>query len=163
MFEVVYYSMGGNTRKVAEVLAEELGTTAKNIKSVDTLPEDAFIFLGSGCYGAVLPKDISDFIERNHLKGKKIALFTTSAFAMKKEIEVMEKQIIDKGVQLTGHFDCFGQFVALRRGHPNQEDLEKAREFARSMIEQEYPQISGIEHFEGAAVTASQEARLVSL
>jgi flavodoxin len=161
MFEVVYYSMGGNTRKVAEVIADELWTTAKNIKSVDTLPEDAFIFLGSGCYGAVLPKDVADFIERNHLKGKKIALFTTSAFAMKKEITVMEKQILDKGVQLAGHFDCFGQFVALRRGHPDQEDLEKAREFARSMVVQEYPQLAGMEPL-AAAVSASQEASLVS-
>lgn len=162
MFEVVYYSMGGNTRKVAEVIADELWTTAKNIKSVDNLSEDAFIFLGTGCYGAVLPKDISEFIERNQLSGKRIALFTTSAFGLGKEIALMEKQILDKGVKIAGHFNCYGQFLAVKRGHPDQEDLEKARVFARSMVVQEYPQLAGMEPLAAAAVSAGQVARLVS-
>jgi flavodoxin len=29
MFEVVYYSKSGNTRKVAEAIADEIGVTAK--------------------------------------------------------------------------------------------------------------------------------------
>jgi flavodoxin len=162
MFEVVYHSMGGNTRKVAEVIADELWTTAKNIKSVDTLPKDAFIFLGTGCYGAVLPKDISEFIERNQLSGKRIALFTTSAFGLGKEIALMEKQILDKGVKIAGHFNCYGQFLAVKRGHPDQEDLEKARVFARSMVVQEYPQLAGMEPLAAAVSIADKVAKLVS-
>jgi flavodoxin len=145
VFEVVYYSMSGNTGKVAKAIADELGVTAKNIKLVDTLPGDAFIFLGTGCYGAVLPGEIAGFIERNQLKGKKIALFTTSAFGLGKELVVMEKQIRDKGVNIVGHFNCFGQFITMRRGHPDREDLEKARTFARSMMVQEYPQMAEIQ------------------
>jgi flavodoxin len=145
MFEVVYHSMGGNTRKVAEAIADELGVTAKEVKSVNSLPVDAFIFLGTGCYGAVLPGDIADLIERNQLKGRKIALFTTSAFGLGKELVVMEKQIRDKGVNIAGHFNCYGQFLAMKRGHPDREDLEKARQFARSMVVQEYPQLIGIQ------------------
>jgi flavodoxin len=141
MFEVVYHSMGGNTRKVAEAIADELSVTAKGVKSVDSLPGDAFIFLGTGCYGAVLPGDIADFIKRTHLKGRKIALFTTSAFGWAKEVSVMEKQIRDKGVNIAGSFNCYGQFLAMKRGHPDREDLERARQFARSMVVQEYPQI----------------------
>jgi flavodoxin len=155
MFEVVYYSMGGNTRKVAEAIADELRVTAKNIKSVDTLPEDAFVFLGTGCYGAVLPGEIAAFIERNQLKGKKIALFTTSAFGWGKELMVMEKQIRDKGVNITGHFNCYGQFLAMKRGHPDQGDLAKARAFARMIIVQEYPQTVDTEHLAAAANQAS--------
>jgi flavodoxin len=145
MFEVVYYSMSGNTGKVARAIADELGVTAKNIKSVDTLPEDAFIFLGTGCYGAVLPGEISAFIERNQLKGGKIALFTTSAFGLGKELVVMEKQIRDKGVSFAGHFNCYGQFLAMKRNHPDQADLENARAFARLMVVQEYPQLIGMQ------------------
>lgn len=142
MFEVVYYSMSGNTGKVAEAIADELGVTAKKIKSMDTLSEDSFIFLGTGCYSAVLPRVIADFIDKNQLKGKKIALFTTSAFGWGKEIAVMENQIRDKGVNIAGHFNCYGQFLAMKRGHPDQEDLEKARAFARLIVVQEYPQIA---------------------
>jgi flavodoxin len=156
MVEVVYYSMGGNTRKVAEAIADELCVTAKEVKSVDNLIEDAFIFLGTGCYGAVLPGGIADFIERNQLKGRKIALFTTSAFGWGKEVSIMEKQIQDKGVNIVGSFNCFGQFLALRRGHPGQEDLERARVFARSIIVQEYPQMAGMEPLSAKAATAAR-------
>jgi flavodoxin len=151
MFEVVYHSMGGNTRKVAEAIADELGIKAKDIKSVDKLPGDAFTFLGTGCYGAVLPRDIADLIERSQLKGGKIALFTTSAFGWGKEVLVMEKQIRDKGVNIVGRFNCFGQFLAMKKGHPNAEDLEKARQFARSMVAQEYPQMIEIQAVAAAA------------
>jgi len=155
MFEVVYHSMGGNTRKVAEAIAGELSVTAKEVKSVDSLPVDAFIFLGTGCYGAVLPGDIAEFIERNQLKGRKIALFTTSAFGWGKEVSVMEKQIRDKGVNIAGRFNCYGQFLAMKRGHPDREDLEKARQFARSMALNEYPQMAEIQSLPIAVGTAS--------
>jgi flavodoxin len=155
MFEVVYYSMGGNTRKVAEAIADELGVTAKEVKSVNSLPEDAFIFLGTGCYGAVLPGDIAGFIERNQLKGRKIALFTTSAFGWGKEVSVMEKQIRDKGVNIAGRFNCYGQFLAMKRGHPDREDLEKARQFVRSMAFKEYPQIIEIQPLSAATGVAN--------
>jgi flavodoxin len=161
MFEVVYYSRGGNTKKVAEAIADELWTTAKNITQVDTLPEDAFIFLGSGCYGSVLVKEISDFIERNRLQGRKIALFTTSAFGWGKELMALEKHILDKGVNIVGRFNCYGQLLAMKSGHPDEEDLEKARTFARSMILEEYPQLAGMELLAPAAIAASQVARLV--
>jgi flavodoxin len=155
MFEVVYYSKGGNTRKVAEVMADEMGIRAKDIKSVDKLPGNAFIFLGTGCYGAVLVKEIADFIERNQLKGRKIALFTTSAFGWGKEVSVMEKQLLDKGVNIVGRFNCFGQFLTMKKGHPDAEELEKAREFARSMVLQEYPQMAEIQARPIAAGAAS--------
>jgi flavodoxin len=162
MFKVVYYSRGGNTRKVAEAIADELWTMAKNIQNVHTLAEDAFIFLGSGCYGAVIVKEIDDFIDRNHLQGRKIAFFTTSAFGWEKELSIMEKHILDKGVIIVGRFNCFGQFLAVEKGHPDAVELEKAREFARLMVLEEYPQIAEMQPLAAAAVAASQEARLIS-
>jgi flavodoxin len=162
MFEVVYYSRGGNTQKVADTIADELWTTAKNIKEIDILPEDAFIFLGSGCYGGVLVKEISDFIDRNRLQGRKIALFTTSAFGWGKELAMVEKHILDKGVNIIGCFNCYGQFLAAQRGHPDDADLEKARQFARFIVLQEYPQLAEMELLAPAAVAANQVARLAS-
>ena len=131
MFEVVYFSATGNTRKVAEAIADELGVVAKNIKTVDTVAQDAFIFLGSGYYGAVLVKQISDFIDRNRLQGRKIALFGTSGFGWEKELSIMEKQISNKGVEVVGRFNCFGRFAAVKIGHPTPDELDQARSFAR--------------------------------
>jgi flavodoxin len=160
MFEVVYYSRDENTRKVADTIADELWTIAKDITQVDTLPEDAFIFFGTECYGAGLVKEISDFIDRNGFQGRKIALFTASAFRSSKEVAIMEKRLLDKGVNIVGRFDCYGEFLGESRGHPDDENLEKARSFARSMILEEYPQLAGLELLAPAAVAADQVARL---
>ena len=135
MFEVVYFSATGNTRKVAEAIADELGVEAKNIKTVDTVAQDAFIFLGSGYYGAVLVKPIADFIERNRLQGRKIALFGTSGFGWEKELSIMEKQISNKGVGVVGRFNCFGRFSAVKIGHPTSEELDQAKTFARRIAD----------------------------
>jgi flavodoxin I len=50
MFEVVYYSKGGNTKKVAEAIAAELGVTIGDVTANKEPAEDCFLFLGSGCY-----------------------------------------------------------------------------------------------------------------
>ena len=48
MYEVIYYSMTGNTRKVADAIATELGVAAENVKTKPRLAEDSFVFLGAG-------------------------------------------------------------------------------------------------------------------
>ncbi len=154
MFEIIYYSRGGNTKKVAEAIADELGTEAKEISLVNVVPKDAFIFLGSGCYGARMVKEIADFIERNGLKGSKIALFTTSAFGLGKEESLIKQHILDKGINIVGNFSCFGQFLAIKRGHPDSSELQQAREFARSIILSQHFQSSAIRSFPGVAGAA---------
>jgi flavodoxin len=133
MYEVVYFSRSGNTKKVAEAVAGELGAAAQDIKTAGRVADDAFIILGSGCYGAVLVKDIAEFLERNGKPGRRIALFTTSAFGLGKEMDLMVSQIRAKGVEIAYSFNCFGQFLAVKRGHPDKDELEKAREFAREI------------------------------
>ena len=71
----------------------------------------------------------------------------------------MEKQILDKGVNIVGHFNCFGQFLSVKKGHPDAEELEQARKFARSMVVQEYPQLAELQPLAAAAVAADQEAK----
>jgi flavodoxin len=134
MYEVIYYSIGGNTRKVAEAIAEEVGTKARDIKTVEAVDGKSVIMLGTGCYGAVLVKDIVDFIERNQLQGRKVALFTTSAFGMSKEVEIIENQLKNKGVDVIARFNCGGRWGVIKRNHPDTNELEKAREFARMIM-----------------------------
>jgi flavodoxin len=133
MFEVVYFSRGGNTKKVAEAIAEELGTAARDIRAMDRVEEYSTVIIGTGCYGAVVAKDIMDFIERNRLQGRKIALFTTSLLGLGQEVSLMEKQIRVKGVEIIEHFNCAGSFLGMKKGHPDADDLEKARQFARGI------------------------------
>jgi flavodoxin len=139
MFEVVYYSKTGNTKKVAEAIAAELKVTAKDVKTTGVLPQDAFIFLGTGCYGATLPKEITAFMQKNKFRGRIIALFTTSAFGSVSERGLIEKQVTEKGAVITHNFKCFGHFLTAKKGHPTDDELKKARDFARMAVITMFP------------------------
>jgi menaquinone-dependent protoporphyrinogen IX oxidase len=50
MYEVIYYSMGGNTKKIAEAIAGELGVEPEGVMKKESPAKDSLIFLGSGIY-----------------------------------------------------------------------------------------------------------------
>jgi len=133
MFEVVYSSMSGNTKKVAEAIAAELDVTAENVKAKEWLTKDSFVFLGSGCYASKPGKELQNFIARNDFNGREVALFGTSAGGRGDEVRVMEELLKSKGALMKGSFYCKGRCVLVNRGHPNAEELAKAREFAKEM------------------------------
>jgi hypothetical protein len=45
----------------------------------------------------------------------------------------MERELRRKGAVVTGRFHCAGKFSFIRKGRPSENDLERAREFARSV------------------------------
>ena len=133
MVEVVYCSMTGNTRKVAEAIAAELDVKVENVKEKEWLTKSSFVFLGSGCYASKPGKELQEFIARNDFKGRQVALFGTSGGGRGDEVRVMEELLKSKGALMKGSFYCKGRFVLVNRGHPSGEELAKAREFAKEM------------------------------
>jgi flavodoxin len=132
MFEVVYYTSTGNTREVAEVMAETLGVTAKDIGEAGRVAPDDFIFLGIDGDLAILPEEVVDFMEENRFNGRKIALFTTSVFNFTMERKELEKQLTAHGAVIVRSFKCLGRFLDFNKDHPSWLELKKAAWFARS-------------------------------
>lgn len=133
MYEVIYFSRSGNTRKLATAIAEELNVKARHIRSVKTIPQGADIVLGSGLYILRPSKLIRDFIQNNDFEGRKVALFGTSTTGIGIEIMGMQRLLKRKGAVITGKYYCPGKFLFIRKGRPANKDLGKAREFARSI------------------------------
>ena len=134
MFEVVYYSMCGNTKKVAEAIAAELGVKAENVKGKGELDKDPFVFLDSGCYASRPGGKLRRFIARNDFKGRQVALFGTSGSGEGSEVRAMEELLKPTGALIRGSFYCKGKsFFLFARGHPSDEELANAREFANEM------------------------------
>ena len=141
MYEVIYFSRGGNTKKLATAIADELNVKSRHIRTVTSLPEGADIFLGSGLYFLRPAKPIRDFIQNNDFRGRNIALFGTSTTGVGLEIMGMERLLKRKGAIITGKYYCPGRFflriagklLFIRKGRPADKDLEKAREFAHSI------------------------------
>ena len=136
MFEVVYYSWSGNTKKVAEAIAAELGVKAENIKTKKELTRDSCVFLGSGYYGGGPGRKMRKFIAGNDFKGRQVALFGTSGGGEGKEVRVMEQLLKPKGALIRGSFYCEASYFFLfNRGHPSDEEITSARMFANEMKE----------------------------
>ena len=133
MYEVIYFSRSGNTKKLAMTIAEEFNVKAQHIQSVKSISEGTDIFLGSGLYFMKPSKLLRDFIRNNDFKGRKVALFGTSAAGKGVEVVGMERLLKRKGAMITRKYYCKGQFFFIRKGRPADKDLEKAREFARSI------------------------------
>ncbi len=134
MFEVVYYSMTGNTKKVAEAIAAELGVKAENVKQKKELDKDSFVFLGSGCYANKPGGKLRKFIAGNDFKGRQVALFGTSGDGKGSEVRAMEEMLREAGAVIKGSFYCKGRyFFFFNRKHPSREEMANAREFANEM------------------------------
>ncbi len=134
MFEVIYYSMTGNTKKVAEVIAAELDVSAEDVKTKGELAEDSFLLLGSGNYFPLPGRGFKKLVASNDFDGRKVALFGTSGRGKGREVEALEKMVTAKGAKVMGKFHCTGKmFFFINRKHPDNKDLKNARKFARKL------------------------------
>lgn len=127
-------SRGGNTRKVAEAMAAELGVAVGDITAA--LPSDAkVLFLGSGTYGSRPGEQMQKFIASGSFAGRRVALFGTAASTAGNErmIAIMAEALKAKGATVIGSWHCPGRFLLVNRSRPNSEDLASAAAFARRM------------------------------
>lgn len=137
MNHVLYYSMTGNTKKMAAAIAAELGVDAESIKAVTAVPRDGILFIGSGSYGDKPSDEMEKFIEGNDFAGRKVALFGTSGRGAGLEVESMAALLKGKGAAVVGSYHAKGRsFVVVNIGHPDRGELEGARAFARETARQ---------------------------
>jgi len=141
VYEVIYFSRGGSTQKLAAAIASELDMKPLHVRWVKSLPAAEDIFLGSGLYFMRPARMVRDFIGNNDFTGKRVALFGTSTSGLDIETWWMRWLLKRKGAIIAGQFHCAGKFVlrfgkrrfCLRAERPSDRDIEKARLFARSV------------------------------
>ena len=132
---VLVDSRGGNTRKVADAIAEELGVPAGNVPA--SIPNDATIlFLGTGTYGGKPGESLQKFIGSGDFTGRTVAVFGTSggAGSADKMLAEMTDTLKQKGATVLGSFHCRGKTFIVNWGHPDKQDLDNAKKFAREML-----------------------------
>jgi flavodoxin I len=130
---VVYFSRGGNTRKVAEAISQELGCRASNVmKGTPDVSGLDLLMVGSGNYGNNVGNGLQGFLNSLPQSNTgKAAVFATAGGPEPKCISVMQVALEEKGYKVISNFKCRGQtFFFLNRGHPNEDDLQNAKLFA---------------------------------
>ncbi|UCD03406.1 MAG: hypothetical protein JSV63_02115 [Candidatus Aenigmatarchaeota archaeon] len=135
---VVYSTKTGNTKKVARVIAKELGVKAQGAKEVKSVPKGAPLIAGSGVYASRISGEMKDFLEDlpKVSKGKAAVFETSGGYNDGKNVGIqqLERSLKQKGYRIVGRFGCSGQmFRIFNRGHPSPEELEKAMKFAAGL------------------------------
>ena len=129
---VRYFTRTGNTKKLAEAIAQELGIQAGDITA--PLDEKAeILFLCNSVYWAGADSSVKKFIAKN--KEKIGLLVNVSTAAIKGSTYSQIKKIAQKeGVRLSDQeFHCTGKFSALHSSHPDEADIAAVKAFARKV------------------------------
>jgi flavodoxin I len=135
MSQVIYFSRSGNTKKVAEVIADEINVKATDVKETTLESGTDIVFLGSGNYGGKPSPKMIEFIKQYEFKNRNVALFGTSGGGIGKELNIMENLLTKKDAKVLGRFSCKGKtFFLFNRGRPDENDLDEAMSFAQKMV-----------------------------
>ena len=134
-YAVRFYTKTGNTKRLAEAIAKELGVEALPISSPVEEKVD-ILFLGNSYYAFTIDPEVRAFVRSlDREKVGKIVNFGSAAMLnstyrkVKAEADRVGIPMMEK------EFHCKGEFKGLHKGRPNEADLKAAAEFARSIME----------------------------
>ena len=132
---VRYYTKTGNTKRLAEAIAEAVGVKALPISEPVTEETD-ILFLGNSYYAFSIDPEVKRFIQTLD-KSKVGRIVNFGSAAMLNSTWKKVKAEADKvGVKMDEReFHCKGEFKGLHKGRPNAGDVKAAKEFAKKMIE----------------------------
>jgi flavodoxin len=134
----------GNTKKIAEAMAEAIGAELVPTKDVKTKNIEAYdlIGFGSGIYFSQHNKSLLAAVDAlRNVSGKKAFVFSTAGFPAGKFMfhRALRKRLAKKGFVIAGEFSCkgldtykiLGSFGSMNKGHPDYRDLERAFMFCK--------------------------------
>jgi flavodoxin len=141
---VLYSSKSGNTGKIADSIVSELNCESllvTNSGLVNPADLDGFdlIFVGTGIHFGNPNEDLMGYLKTVSLEKPKVfALFVTWGGAGKTRedaIAKLRKILEEKGQRvIENSFFCYGGWNFLRRGHPNNQDSQAARDWAKKIV-----------------------------
>lgn len=129
-----YYSRSGNTKKLAEGIAQVAGVPAETVErplegEVDVL------FLGSAVYAAGVDEKVQAFIQGlDPAKVKKVVNFSTAALLPSTYGQV-SKLCVERGIPIDAReFHCRGKFAFAHKNRPHAEDISAVQQFAKQFL-----------------------------
>ena len=132
---VRYYTKTGNTKRLAEAVAEAVGAEALPISTpVDEAVD--ILFLGNSYYAFSIDPEVRAFI--SSLDSSKVGRIVNfgSAAMLNSTWKKVKAEADKAGIEMDKReFHCKGEFKGLHKGRPNANDLAAAAAFAKSIVE----------------------------
>ncbi len=131
---VRYYTKTGNTRRLAEAIAEVAGVQAEPISTPVSEPVDV-LFLGNSYYAFNIDPEVRNFVRSlDKTKVGKIVNFGSAAM-MNSTWKKVKTEADKVGIPMDEReFHCKGEFKGIHKGRPNEEDLKAAADFAGKIL-----------------------------
>ena len=131
---VRYYTKTGNTKRLAEAVAEAVGAKALPISTPVTEKADV-LFLGNSYYAFSIDPEVREFVASlDKEKVGKIVNFGSAAM-LNSTFKKVKAEADKVGIPMDDReFHCKGEFKGLHKGRPNEDDLSAAAEFAKAIV-----------------------------
>jgi len=134
-YAVRYYTKTGNTKRLAEAVAKQLGVEALPL-SAGIMEAVDILFLGNSYYAFNIDPEVKQFIASldKDLVGK---IVNFGSAAMLNSTYKKVKAEADKvGIPMDEReFHCRGEFKGIHKGKPDENDLKAAGEFAKQFLQ----------------------------
>jgi flavodoxin len=128
-------SKKGNTLKLAKAVSEAIGAEAVDV-SVDLAESVDKLFLINAMYAADVDAEVKNFLARNRDNIGEIVNMNTSASGAS-TWKAVKRAADQLGIALSGkEFHCRGSWIFINKGLPSADDLNRAKGFASSVLEE---------------------------
>ena len=125
---VRYYSRSGNTKLLAEAIANEVNVKAVSVDSVDAdikEPVD-ILFIGGALYAYGLDKYLKEYLKTLKKEYVKKAIVFSTSWLSKHSIDLIKKALRDNGIEVEDEF-------IYAKNKPSVEELEEAKNIVKKL------------------------------
>ncbi len=131
---VIYASMTGHSKKIAQRISQELSVPVYNINEKPRLEGYDLMLIVSGIYGGGCKPELLAYVNTLTPDDAKSAALITSS-ATKVTQRGLRNALTERGIAVKEEeYVCEGSFLFKGFSHPNQEDIAAAVEFAKECI-----------------------------
>ena len=132
---VRYYTKTGNTKRLAQAVAEAVGVEALPIQEPVAEPVD-LLFLGNSYYAFSIDPEVRSFVQALDKKTVGRIVNFGSAAMLNSTYKKVKAEADKVSIAMDEReFHCRGEFKGIHKGRPNAEDLQAAANFAKSFLD----------------------------
>lgn len=130
---IIYSTMTGHSRKIAQAMEKELRIPAYDISSNPELEDIDLLFIVSGIYGGAPKPEMLTYAELLTPQQVRTVALITSSFSLDKQ-NALRNVLSANGIAVKAEeHTCKGAFLVAAMFRPNQTDLAETVRFAKQL------------------------------
>lgn len=125
---VRYYSRSGNTKLLAETIANEAHVKAVSVDSIDAEIKEPvdLLFIGGALYAYGLDKHLKEYLKTLKKENIKKAVVFSTSWLSKHSIDLIKKALSENGIEIEDEF-------IYAKNKPSLEKLEEVKNIVKKL------------------------------